>query len=286
MTRTRRTRFMRAASLAPLAVGIAALLACSEQPTAPTSAPSLGLAERARRSERDGAAAAATLAWQDLTRSLVMANNLGAQPAARVYALVSVAQYGAIHERDDHDEGKRWDNNGRDGRRRSEFERGAVAGASWVVLAFVFPNSAAALQQRVADEQAAAGTPHFSRGVQDGKTMGSRLVEWAKADRFTVPFTGTIPVGPGLWRSSAAPPVGPMFGGTAPYFLRSGDQFRPPPPPAFNSAQFLADLAEIRLLSDTRTPEQLAIAQFWALPAGTPTTPGYWNQVAGDFIEQ
>jgi membrane-associated phospholipid phosphatase len=71
----------------------------------------------------------------------------------------------------------------------------------------------------------------------------------------------------------------------APYLLTSGSQFRPLPPPAFNSPRFLADLAEIRLLSDTRTPEQLAIARFWALQAGTPTTPGYWNQVASDFIE-
>jgi hypothetical protein len=48
----------------------------------------------------------------------------------------------------------------------------------------------------------------------------------------------------------------------------------------------LADLAEIRLLSETRRPEQLAIARFWSFPTGTPTPPGYWNQVASDFIEQ
>jgi len=267
-----------------LALSGAALLACSE-PT-PLGAPGVDVAPQFNRSTSPPARLA-SLGWQELTSSLVVANNLGAQPAARVFALVSVAQYGAIYDRDDHDEGNRSrDEDGRDGRRRVEFERGAVAGASWVVLAFAFPNSAAALEQRVADEQAAARTPHFSRGVEDGKAMGNRLVEWAKADRFTVPFTGTIPVGPGLWTSSAAPPVGPMFGGVAPYVLTSGSQFRPPPAPTFNSPQFLAALAEIRLLSDTRTPEQLAIARFWALPAGTPTTPGYWNQIASDFIEQ
>ena len=261
-----------------------ALLACSEQ--TPLESPGVDLAPQFHHS-KSPPAPPASLGWQELTRSLVMANNLGAQPAARAYALVSVAQYGAINDRHDDDQGNRSDRgDGPEGRRRVAFERGAVAGASWVVLAFLFPNSAAALEQRVADEQAAAGTPQFARGVEEGKTMGNRQVEWAKADRYTAPFTGTIPVGPGLWTSSAAPPVGPMFGGTAPYFLRSGSQFRPAPPPAFNSPTFLAARAEIRLLSDTRTSEQLAIARFWALPAGTPTTPGYWNQVAGDFIEQ
>jgi len=280
----------RGAALA-LALSGVALLACSEQ--TPLEAPELDVAPQFHHSNSPPAAPA-TLGWQELARSLVGTNNVGAVPAARVYALVSVAQYGAINDRNDDDDGNRSDHgDGRDGRSRVAFERGAVAGASWVVLAFLFPNSAAALEQRVADEQAAAGTPHFSGGVEEGKTMGNRLVEWAKADRSTVPFTGTIPVGPGLWTRNPAPPGGvlpplaaPTFGGVAPYFLESGSHFRPPPPPVFNSPAFLADLAEIRLLSDTRTPDQLTTAVFWNFPGGTPTPVGYWNQVASDFVEQ
>jgi membrane-associated phospholipid phosphatase len=268
-----------------------ALLACSEQ--TPLESPAVDLAPQFHRSNAP-AAPPATLGWQALARSLVGTNNVGAVPAARVYALLSVAQYGAINDRSEHDDGERSNHGyGRGGRRRVAFERGAVAGASWVVLAFLFPNSAAALEQRVHDEEAAAGTPYFSRGIKDGKKMGNRLVEWAKADRSTAPFTGTIPVGPGLWTRNPAPPggtlpplVAPTFGGVAPYTLTSGSQFRALPPPALNSPAFLADLAEIRLLSDTRTPEQLASARFWNFPAGTPTPPGYWNQVASDLIAQ
>jgi membrane-associated phospholipid phosphatase len=269
------------------------LLSCSEQ--TPLESPGVDLAPQFHRS--NAPPAPATLGWQEQTRLLVATNNVGPVPAARVYALVSVAQYGAINDRsehdDDDDDGNRSHKDGRDGRRGGAFERGAVAGASSVVLAFLFPNSAAALAQRVADEAAAAGTRQFSRGVEEGRTMGNRLVEWAKADRSTVPFTGTIPAGPGLWTRAPAPPggvlpplVAPTFGGVAPYTLRSGSQFRPRVPPAFNSPAFLTDLAEVRLLSDTRTPEQLAIARFWNFAAGTPSTPGYWNQVASDFIEQ
>jgi hypothetical protein len=268
-----------------LALSGVALLACSEQ--TPLESPQF-------HHSNSPLAAPAALGWQELARSLVGTNNVAPVPAARVYALLSVAQYGAINDRNDDDDGNRSDQrDGRGARRRVAFERGAVAGASWVVLAFIFPNSAAALEQRVADEQAAAGTPHFSRGVEEGKNMGNRLVEWARADRFTVPFTGTIPVDPGLWTRNPAPPGGalpplgnPTFGGVAPYFLDSGSQFRPSPPPAFNSPAFLADLAEIHSLSVNRTAEQLAIAQFWNFPAGTPTPPGYWNQVASELVEQ
>lgn len=280
-----------------LALSGVALLACSEQtPFEPSRG---GVAPQFHRSSNRPPAAATTLGWQELARSLVGTNNVGAVPAARVYALLSVAQYGAIADRnhdDDDDDGNRSSRGDRHGRGRVAFERGAVAGASWVVLAFLFPSSETALAQRVADEEAAAGTAHFSRGIEAGKSMGNRLVEWAKADRSTVPFTGTIPVGPGLWTRNPAPTPGgaepplvaPTFGGVAPYFLESGSQFRPLPPPAFNSPAFLADLAEIRSLSDNRPahPEQLAIAVFWNFGGGTPTPPGYWNQVASDLIEQ
>lgn len=274
---------------AALALGLsgAALLACSEQ--TPLESPGVAVTPHF---DRSNSPPLASLGWQQLTRSLVAANNLGAPPAARVYALVSVAQYGALTNRHDPDQGDQsHDEDGQDGHGRGDFQRGAVAGASSVVLTYLFPSSAAALAQRVADEAAAAGTPHFARGVEDGKTMGNRLVEWAKADRFEpdAAFTGTklLPPQPtGQWWSSTALMVGPTFGNVAPYVLTSGSQFRPPPPPAFNSAKFLADLAEILLISDTRTPEQVAIARFWAFPAGTPSTGGYWNQVASDFIVQ
>ena len=49
----------------------------------------------------------------------------------------------------------------------------------------------------------------------------------------------------------------------APLFLASADEFRPGAPPAFGSAQFMAALAEVRQIADTRTAEQLPIATYW-----------------------
>ena len=87
-----------------------------------------------------------------------------------------------------------------------------------------------------------------------------------------------------MWVANG-PPAGATFSGVKPYVLTSGAQFRPPPPPAFGSSAFLTDLAEIRTLSDTRTPAQAAIAVYWNFPTGSFTPPGYWNLTAANYVE-
>ena len=52
--------------------------------------------------------------------------------------------------------------------------------------------------------------------------------------------------------------------------------------PAFGSA-FLAALAEIRHFSDSRTPERLAIAQYWAGTTGS-LVAGLWNSKVSDAV--
>src|SRR4029078_9626822 len=54
----------------------------------------------------------------------------------------------------------------------------------------------------------------------------------------------------------------------------------------FGSQEYLAALAEVRQVSDTRTPEQDSIAKFWALPVGTYAPPGYWNAEAARLAAQ
>jgi len=101
--------------------------------------------------------------------------------------------------------------------------------------------------------------------------------------------TGTVPVGTGLWFSSAKPPQPPaaaQLPGMRPFFLTSADQFRPAPPPAFGSPDYLAALAEVRSISDTRTADQVSIALFWARGAGTTSIGGFWNTIATGWIEE
>ena len=115
-----------------------------------------------------------------------------------------------------------------------------------------------------------------------GRAVADQVVARAKADNFFAPWTGTVPVGPGLWFSNT-PPVGAVWGQARTYLLQSGSQFRPPAPPAFDSPVFLAALREVSQIADTRTAEQEANAKFWDMPPGTVTPPGYWNEVAAQL---
>lgn len=230
-----------------------------------------------------------SIGWQEEARALVGTNRLSPLAAARVYAALSIAQYRAVVRTTDVDDDGQVPESGvgTGGRSAVEAHRGAVAGASAQVLTFFFPAAAASLEDRVtAEANATAGKvhPQFTRGLAIGRGAGDAVVEACKNDGFTKPWTGTVPTGPGMWIANG-PPAGATLGGVKPWLLTSGDQFRPGPPPAWGSPDFVAGLAEIRNLSDTRTTEQLNIALFWNFPTGTYTPLGYWNEVASDYIK-
>jgi membrane-associated phospholipid phosphatase len=75
-----------------------------------------------------------------------------------------------------------------------------------------------------------------------------------------------------------------------PFAMTNGQQFRPLPPPALDSLQWISDYIQVKELgsvsSATRTVEQTAIARFWADGAGTVTPPGHWNVIAQDVAAQ
>lgn len=234
--------------------------------------------------------ALASPAWQATAASLVAQGNLAPTVSTRAYSLVGVAQYLAV-QRAEADHGVSDEGDEAGGRSQREADRGAVAGASVVVLTYLFPSQAQALEDLVtAQGDVGPGLPHpwFARGEAIGRAVGAEIVARAQADGFSNPFTGTIPIGPGFWISNTTPPTvaGGQLPGVRPWFLTSASQFRPSAPPAFGSANFLAALGEIRHISDTRTAEQIRIATKWALNAGTVTPAGFWLQVATDGINE
>ncbi len=229
--------------------------------------------------------------WQSTAGTLLAQARIAPFAAGRLYAFVGVAQYLAVQRAEasaggtDAEGGVSGNGIGRGGRSRLETDRGAVAGASAVVLNYLFPGHAAALEDMVtAQANAGPGQPHpaFAAGEAIGRAVGAEIVTRAQTDGWDNPFTGTIPVGAGFWISNTTPPTvaGGQLPGVRPWFLTSASQFRSAPPPAFGSSTFTAALAEIRGISDTRTADQIRIATFWAQGAGTPTTPGFWLQRA------
>jgi membrane-associated phospholipid phosphatase len=135
-------------------------------------------------------------------------------------------------------------------------EHAAAAGAAATVLTYLFPDHAEAFAtkaQEAAQSRLLAGVefPSDSKaGLDLGRRVGGLVVERAKQDGMEVPWTGSIPTERGKWSLTGYPagtaPVAPAFGTLRPWVLGSGNQFRPGPPPAFDSSQEITDLAEIK----------------------------------------
>ncbi len=253
------------------AIASAALSACTSDSVGPPGQPASGdvSPQGAVKFWESGS----SVYWNSVARDMVVKYKSSPFAALRGYALVSRAQYNAVAAVGEVNGGVR------------PSPTAAVAHASAVVLKYLFPAEQAFLDGLVAAQLSspAARYTDIDAGEEIGSMIGQRVVADGQVDRFFASWTGTVPVGAGLWFSTATPaalPVGPMFGNAETYFLTSGDQFRPPPPPAFGSAEFAAALAEVRQISDTRTPEQTANAQYWAMPNGTITPPGFWNAEA------
>ena len=247
------------------------VVACAEPvPVDPTPA-------RLRAAVAETPRVTATAEWSEMARTLVRRRQSNAFQAVRNYATLNLAQYNAVIAADRGDP-----------HRGRLSQRAAVAAASAVALAYVYPSDAPALDALVHQQ---VNTPGWlEEGVIDvetslavGRAAGEDVVARAKTDHMFDPWTGTVPTGPGIWYSSTippAPPGGAAFGAARTFFLESGSQFRSGPPPAFGSSEFNAALAEVRHYSDTRTAEHDSLAKFWALPVGTFTVAGYWNREA------
>jgi membrane-associated phospholipid phosphatase len=262
--RHRITRFSLVAGIAALATG------CAETNTAP-SGMDAGRSEIATPAVKFWEAGA-TVAWNQTARELVAARAV-ASPSVqlRIFAYLSLAQYNAIVTAEDTKNG---------GRHASP--AAAVGGASVVVLKSFFPLDGALIDARLAEQLAATPWPgekqkDAASGEAVGRAVGTAVVAYAAAENFNVLPVPPVPVGSGFWFSSVAPFRG--LWGSRPFFLTSADQFRSAPPPPFGSPAFLADLAEIRTLSDSRTPEQQAIGLLWASRIAN-----FMNQVGAGLI--
>lgn len=272
----------RRAGLACVAALAATIVACADQPTAPSSAARSVAASNDR---FDVSSANATLEWEGTARNLVVSHPaVSPIAAARIYGLLGVAQYGAVVAGD----------GGYDlaggGRALYEARRGEVAGASAAVLSYLFPDAAAALESELAaDGGAGPGQthPHFTRGVATGRAMGTRMVAWGTNDGFSAPWNrqpAPDPLGGGWVGVAGVAPAGFQFPTMTPYYLTTQSQFRPPPPPARGSAEFAANLDAVRAAMLARTPDDIAMANFWNLANGTVTALGYWDERAAEYI--
>lgn len=259
----------------------------SQAPSAPGSSlgSTLQRLEQVERTQAAGKAKAdpistAVLQYNALARDLVAKTKTNPPMASRLYAMVSLAQHQALEAA------------AADPRLS---ERAILDAASAAMLTHFFPGEGDAIKALAAKQQPRArcmpGTGSASASRTAGEKIASDLIAARKNDGHDAKYTGTLPEPKdGVWRSTAnppQPPALPMWAEVTPFFIpEKGAANRPMPkaPPAFGTKEFTEALAEVRQISDTRTPEQLEIAMFWADNAGTATPPGHWNQIAADYL--
>jgi len=129
------------------------------------------------------------------------------------------------------------------------------------------------------------------KAKQDGIALGQQVADQIISSRNTDGITKVVQYTPstdlGSWTPTPpalAAALAPQWPQVTPFAMTSGSQFRPPGPPALDSAKYAEEVNYVKEIgksdSLTRTPDQTAIAKFWANGAGTFTPPGHWNQIA------
>jgi membrane-associated phospholipid phosphatase len=237
--------------------------------------------------------------WNEITIVESLKNNMNSVVAARGLALVNAAIYDATIAA--------WDSKYTYHRSRPSqadpslttvlpnphspsypSDAAATAGAASAVLAYLFPNDA----QSFLDRASAAGQSRLLAGVEYpsdvaagldlGHAVGALAIARGKSDGSDAKWTGTVPTEPGHWTGTN--PILPLAGTWKTWVLASGSEFRPGPPPAYNSVQEASELAEVEQFA--RTPKTNADALFWEYGAGGTRGYQFWNdQMAKKLFE-
>ncbi|MEG3895999.1 MULTISPECIES: chemotaxis protein CheB [unclassified Microcoleus] len=164
----------------------------------------------------------------------------------------------------------------------------ATAAAAHRVLVSLYPAQAATFNEAYASSLAKITD---GKAKQDGIALGQQVADQIIASRSTDGITKVVPytpkTDPGSWvptPPALAAALDPQWPGVTPFAMTSGSQFRTQGPPAIDSAKYAEEVNYVKEIgksdSLTRTPDQTAIAKFWANGAGTFTPPGHWNQIA------
>jgi hypothetical protein len=155
--------------------------------------------------------------------------------------------------------------------------RAAVVAAAYNTLVFYLGDSGNVLAAKYA--AAIAALPRGEEttvGIAVGQAAAADLEQLRANDGGNAPIsdmcpTPTNPITPGAWLCPPPPSVQskqtPWMALMEPFMLKSDSQFRAPPPPALDSAVYLNDLNETKVLGDVnstvRTSAERDIAWFW-----------------------
>lgn len=225
--------------------------------------------------------------WLDLAMDFVSQRAKDPPAASRAYALVAVAQYDALVA-------ARYWSKQYSGSDSGDYpsDDAAVDGAASRVLAHLFPEQSA-LRLDLMAERAVTGSSDqeaAQAGLALGRALADRVIARAGADGSDREWDGTRPpLEPAFWGpppGSVSPPVQPMAGTWKTWVIDSPSVFRPSPPPAYGSPEYLAEAGELIAMKADLTEEQRRSAKFWEGGEGTSLPPGIWNRVVLDYLAE
>ncbi len=170
----------------------------------------------------------------------------------------------------------------------------AVAQAAHDTLVALFPSHAPAFDEALAEDLDSIhpGAPR-DKGVALGQQVAAAILALRENDNSDLDEEYIFSDQPGFWRvdpiNPGQQPLGDEWGQVTPFALLSSDQFRSPPPPAIDSAEYAAAYNEVKDIGGDgvttptiRTEEQTHIGLYWAYD-GTPSLcapPRLYNQIA------
>jgi membrane-associated phospholipid phosphatase len=156
----------------------------------------------------------------------------------------------------------------------------AIATAAHDALVGLYPAQQPTLDTVYASYIGAMSGADVQAGVDVGHKAAAGILSRRSNDGSSAVVSYTPGTAPGEWQPTPPlfkPALDPGWGKVTTFLLRSGDQFRPGPPPVLTSDTYTQDFNEIinigSATSATRTADQTALAQFWVS-----TAPQVWNQ--------
>ena len=150
--------------------------------------------------------------------------------------------------------------------------KAAAAQAAHDVLVNYFPAQKAGLDSALTASLAGITEDGVDNGRAVGTAAASDIITLRKDDGSdpNISYPGPEKPGAGQYRPTPgafAPGINQQWGTIKPFMLTAGNQFRPAPPPALESADFKKALAEAadlgNIKSTSRTTDQTHIAQFY-----------------------
>jgi len=159
-------------------------------------------------------------------------------------------------------------------------EHAATAQAAASVLAYFFPSEASAWQSMAEEagwSRVLAGVQYpsdYTAGLDLGRKVAEQVIAKAKTDGSDAVWTGSVPVGPCKWLGTN--PVNVTGASWRPLLLTSASQFRPPAPPACDTAEVLAETAAVRTFARTFVTNYKAY--YWQSPEGLNTWSYRWAE--------